>query len=78
MAEQRAGASRLAEAVCYGRPALERRARVHAYRETHLKAFGGLVLFASAVVGGYALFVFDTSISTGLGRVHNLGLLQDR
>lgn len=49
-------------------------------QESILKAFGGFVLVAAAVVGGYTLFFFDTSVSIGFGnnRVHNLGLMQDR
>lgn len=54
--------------------------RLSGSKECMVKAFGGFVLVAAAVVGGYALLFFDTSVSTGFGttRVHNLGLMQDR
>lgn len=44
-----------------------------------VKALGTIVLIGAALVGGYALFVFDPSVATaGGGRVNNLGLMQDR
>lgn len=43
-----------------------------------MKGLGAFVLLAAAGIGAYALFFFDTTVSTGYGRVHNLGLLQDR
>lgn len=43
-----------------------------------MRTFGGWLMALAALIGIYALFFFDTSVSTGLGRVHNLGLMQDR
>lgn len=44
-----------------------------------MKTFGKVILVGAAIVGGYALFVFDPSVATNMGgRVNNLGLMQDR
>jgi hypothetical protein len=43
-----------------------------------MKGFGFLLLMVSIALEGYALFVFDPSVSTGYGNVYNVGKLQDR
>lgn len=43
-----------------------------------MKVMGVWILCAAALIGSYALFFFDTSVATGFGRVHNLGLMADR
>lgn len=43
-----------------------------------LRIFGILLLFCGLAVTAYFFFGFDTSVQSGVGRVHNLGLLADR
>lgn len=42
------------------------------------RALGWLLLALGTCVAGYALFVFDASVSTAMGSVNNMGLLQGK
>lgn len=42
-----------------------------------MKDWGGAILIAG-IIGLVAALAMDTSVSTGLGRVNNLGLMQDQ
>lgn len=43
-----------------------------------MKNFGWFLLVVAGAVGGYALLIFDPTVSTGMGRVYNIGQLQFR
>lgn len=43
----------------------------------NFKTIGTLTFFIALIVLGYG-FTFDTTISTGLGRVHNIGLMNEK
>jgi hypothetical protein len=43
-----------------------------------MRGFGIICMLAGFGVAAYALFIFDASVSTAIGRLNNIGLLQDR
>jgi len=40
--------------------------------------FSGYLMVLGGAIAFWALFIFDTSVATGIGRVNNLGLMADR
>jgi hypothetical protein len=43
-----------------------------------IRTFGGWLLIAGLAVSAYFFLAFDTSVESGVGRVHNIGLMADR
>lgn len=43
-----------------------------------MQVVGALLFFGGVAAGLYYFQFFDTTVQTGFGRVHNLGLLADR
>jgi hypothetical protein len=55
-----------------------KRAMLECKERTPMVFWGRLLLIVGGCLAGFFLFIYDTTVSSGYGEVHNLGLQQNR